>query len=138
MADVALLFGKLLFLALLYLFLFAAVRAGLGLVAGGSDAQGARMRVVVSRGPRELVGTRLNLTAPLTVGRSPEADIVIGDGFVSTMHARISPARGGALVEDLGSTNGTTLNGEPLDRPAAASPGDIIGIGQVELTVERA
>lgn len=138
MADVTLLFGKILFIGLLYLFLFAAVRAGLGLVATGSPPRAGRMRVVVSRGPEELVGAKLPLTAPLTVGRSPDADIVIADTFVSTMHARISPARAGALVEDLGSTNGTSLNGRALDGSGAAGPGDVIGIGQVEITLERA
>lgn len=138
MADLILLFGKILLLGLLYLFLFAAVRAGIGLVSTGVPARDATLRVRVTRGPRELLGMKLPLTAVLTVGRSPEADIVVADEFASSMHTRLTPARGGVLVEDLGSTNGTLLNGQPLIGPETAGPGDVVGVGTVELTLELA
>lgn len=137
MVDIVLLVGKILFLGLLYLFLFAAVRAGIGLVRTGAPVRGSRYVVVVTQGPPELAGTRLPLGAVLTVGRSPKADIVIGNEFVSTMHARISPTREGARIEDLGSTNGVLLNGVRITRPTDAGPGDVIAIGQVQLMVEK-
>ena len=137
MVDIVLLVGKILFLALLYLFLLAAVRAGIGLVRSGAPVRDSRFIVAVTHGPAELAGTRLPLSAPVNIGRSPKADIVIGDSFVSTMHARISPTRDGARVEDLGSTNGTLLNGRRLTSPENAGDGDIITIGQVQLMLEK-
>ncbi|TLM66686.1 MAG: FHA domain-containing protein [Actinobacteria bacterium] len=138
MPEIILLFGRVLLLGLLYLFLFAVVRTGIGLVSGGTPrrAQGG-YAVAIVRGPQTLEGMRIPLTGPLVVGRAPDADIVISDAFVSTRHARISPGRGGVIVEDLGSTNGTVLNGVPVTAPAAASPGDIVSVGPVDLKVEE-
>ncbi|MBE0477182.1 MAG: FHA domain-containing protein [Coriobacteriia bacterium] len=140
MVDIILLFGKLVFLALMYLFLFAAVRAGLGLV-GGPSAAPARvggLALAVTRGPAELRGVKVPLKGPVVVGRSPEADIVIADDFVSSKHARVVLAGGGgAVLEDLGSTNGTLLNGRRVTRSVPLKPGDLIGLGTVELRLER-
>ncbi|MBA4370722.1 MAG: FHA domain-containing protein [Coriobacteriaceae bacterium] len=138
MVDVALLFGRIVFLVALYLFLFAAVRTGVGLVRAGAPAGTAALVLAVTRGPRELAGTRVPLDGPVVIGRGPDADVRIGDEFVSARHALVAPVRGGALVEDLGSTNGTLLNGRPVTGQTAASAGDVIGLGPVELTLERA
>ncbi len=139
MVDVALLAGRLLLLALLYLFLLAAVRAGIGLIAGQAPAKSDRGLVLaVSRGPAELLGTRVPLRGPVIIGRSPGADIVIADEFVSARHARVAPAGNGAVVEDLGSTNGTLLNGAKVVAPTSAKSGDVIDIGDVRLKVEPA
>jgi pSer/pThr/pTyr-binding forkhead associated (FHA) protein len=73
----------------------------------------------------------------VVIGRSPSADIVIGDDFVSARHARVSPAGNDAIVEDLGSTNGTLLNGLPLSVPTTLRPGDTIDIGKLRLKVDR-
>lgn len=138
MVDVALLFGRIVFLVLLYLFLFAAIRAGVGLVRAAVPAGAASLVLAVTRGPRVLAGTRVPLDGPLVIGRGPDADVRIGDEFVSARHALVAPTRDGALVEDLGSTNGTLLNGRPLSGQAALSAGDVIGLGPVEFTLERA
>lgn len=136
MIDLALLAGRLLLLALLYLFLLSAIRTGIGLVSG----QGARkakgvFTLTVTSGPRELRGVSLPLTGPVVIGRSPGADIVIGDEFVSARHARITPAGGEVVLEDLGSTNGTLLNGSAVKRPQSLRPGDVIDVGDVRLSV---
>jgi len=135
--DVALLAGRLLLLALLYLFLIAAVRAGIGLVSGQRKAGIGAFTISVAKGPRELSGVRVPVNGPVVIGRSPGADIVIGDDFVSGRHARIIPSGTEAILEDLGSTNGTILNGQPVVRPTSLRPGDTIDIGAVRLRVDR-
>jgi len=136
--DVALLFGRILLLALLYLFLFAAVRAGLGLVRAGSPSQasGPLMLVVVS-GPPELVGVRVPLDARVRIGRSPGLELTVADDFVSSTHAQILPSAGGPLLEDLGSTNGTMLGGRRVTGTMALAAGDEIEIGPTRLKVSR-
>jgi hypothetical protein len=66
---------------------------------------------------------------PWTVGRSQECDIVVPDPNVSRKHARLSRADNGFVVEDLGSTNGTLLDGAPIDRERIES-GDELTFGQ--------
>lgn len=140
MVDIVLLVGKLVLLALLYLFLFAAVRAGLGYVrAAGPAAAGARLALVVDKGPRELKGVSVPISGPVVIGRSPGADIVIADDFISSNHARVTPAPDGtAVIEDLESTNGTIVNGSAISRPAALASGDTVDLGAVRLKVVRA
>jgi predicted component of type VI protein secretion system len=66
---------------------------------------------------------------PWTIGRSQENDIVVSDPNVSRRHARLSRADNGFVVEDLGSTNGTLLDGAPIDRERIES-GDELTFGQ--------
>jgi Protein of unknown function (DUF3662)/FHA domain len=66
---------------------------------------------------------------PWGVGRSQENDIVINDPNVSRRHARISRSDNGFVVEDLGSTNGTLLDGAPIDREMIEG-GDELTFGQ--------
>lgn len=137
MIDLALLAGRLLLLALLYLFLFAAVRTGIGLVSGQRSKGSGVWQLRVARGPSELKGIAVPLTGPVVIGRSPGADIVIGDDFVSGRHARVFQRGNEVVIEDLGSTNGTILNGERLRVPMSLRPGDTIDIGAVRLEVDR-
>ena len=137
MIDVVLLAGRLLLLALLYLFLFAAIRAGIGLVAGQRIKGRGAWNLTIVQGPRELMNVTVPVTGPVVIGRSPGADIVIGEDFVSGRHARVMPSGDGALIEDLGSTNGTLLNGRKLVGTRALQPGDMIDIGVVRLKAGR-
>ncbi|MDZ4064951.1 MAG: FHA domain-containing protein [Coriobacteriia bacterium] len=138
MVDIVLLFGKILFLALLYLFLLAAVRSGIGMVrTSGSKKQPKGLGLTVVRGPKEISGITLPLTGPIVVGRSPDADLVIADDFISAIHLRVIPSADGATVEDLGSTNGTLVNGQPATRPLGVSVGDLIEIGTNQLKIVR-
>ncbi len=138
MIDVTLLFGKLLFLVLLYFFLFAAVRSGLGAMAAASPKkQAGPLALVVAAGPPELVGVRVPLTERVTIGRSPECDVAIADDFVSSDHAAVEPSPRGPLLEDLESTNGTTVNGKVVGYPVPLRDGDLVEIGRVKLRVER-
>ncbi len=138
MVDVALLAGRVLLLALLYLFLFASVRAGLGIIRGGRQTQPEPPLVlVVVSGPPELTGVRIPLDARVRIGRSPDLELVIADDFVSTAHAQITPAPGGPVIEDLGSTNGTIVGGRSIKRAVTLVAGDEVDIGPVKMKVSR-
>jgi serine/threonine protein kinase len=72
------------------------------------------------------------------VGRDQGNDIVIDDPEVSRRHAGISRGPSGYSIEDVGSTNGTFVNGVRITSPRALRDGDIIGLGQVVLAFEEA
>ena len=65
------------------------------------------------------------------IGRGPECDIIIPDRQVSRAHARLRRVEGGFEVEDLGSKNGTHLNGAPLERTQRLQDGDLIQVALV-------
>ena len=67
------------------------------------------------------------------LGRGLDASARIGSATVSRRHARIVLAAGGATIEDLGSKNGTYLNGRRLGGPATVVNGDAISLGSVRL-----
>jgi pSer/pThr/pTyr-binding forkhead associated (FHA) protein len=78
---------------------------------------------------------------PVTVGRASGNRISIDHASVSKFHATVSMAQDGRLfVADLGSTNGTFVNGEkePVSGAHAVEPGDTIVFGEIPFTVERA
>jgi hypothetical protein len=71
------------------------------------------------------------------IGRDINNDVVINDSEVSRRHARLTRQAEGYLLEDLGSTNGTFVNGERLTRPYPLRPGETIMLGEnVSLTYE--
>lgn len=136
MIDVVLLIGRLLFVALLYLFLFAIMRTGIGLVRGQRKKERI-WNLSIEKGPKELRGVSIAVHGPIIVGRSPSADIVIGAGYVSARHARFSLMGQNLFVEDLGSTNGTTVNGQSILDPVALNDDDIVTVGDVVIRVRR-
>jgi pSer/pThr/pTyr-binding forkhead associated (FHA) protein len=71
-----------------------------------------------------------------TVGRAARADFVVDAALVSRLHCRLTAGATELEVIDLESTNGTYVNGERTDR-AKLKTGDRLGVGRVELTVER-
>jgi pSer/pThr/pTyr-binding forkhead associated (FHA) protein len=74
---------------------------------------------------------------PVTAGRAETNDIALeGDEFASTRHARFEARRDGVWVEDLGSTNGTYVNGVKLSRSRRLAPGDIVRVGETDLRYE--
>jgi len=134
--EIVLFAGKLLLLALLYLFLLAAFRTGVGMVSGKGRRGSGGLVLAIAEGPKELRGTRLPITGPIVIGRSPGADIVIADDFVSARHARVTPAPGGAVLEDLGSTNGTLLDGKQVSGMVPLAAGSVIELGAVKIAVK--
>ena len=134
MIDLVLLIARLLFVALLYLFLFAIMRTGIGMVKGSRKKERG-WTVSVERGPKELRGVSIAVHGPVIVGRSPGADIVIGAGYVSGRHARFQLMGQNLFVEDLGSKNGTAVNGRPVHDPVALRNKDLVTIGDVDIRV---
>ncbi|MBQ3106775.1 MAG: FHA domain-containing protein [Eggerthellaceae bacterium] len=137
MIDYVLLFARLLFVALLYLFLFAIMKTGIGLVRG-QRTKDRSWSLAVERGPKELRGVSIAVNGPVIVGRSPGADIVIAAGYVSARHARFTLMGQNLFVEDLGSTNGTAVNGEPVHEPLALKNNDVVNVGDVAIRVRFA
>jgi len=74
-------------------------------------------------------GRRVAVVSPLTVGRAADADLVLADELVSRRHARVSQRGAGAVVEDLGSRNGTFVNGNQIHGPTRLVPGDQLQVG---------
>lgn len=82
-------------------------------------------------------GERITLSADISViGRLSECAITISDGNVSRRHAQIQRMGSGFAVSDLGSTNGTLLNGERLTTERRLTDGDIIAVGPIQLRFE--
>ena len=71
-----------------------------------------------------------------TLGRSRQCDIVLADANVSREHAEIRPRGGSWVLQDLGSTNGTTLNRRLIEGPEVVRPGDEIELGTSRLVFE--
>ena len=134
MIDVILLVLRIVFVVLLYLFLFAIMKTGIGLVRGQRKKE-RTWKLSVERGPKELRGVNIVVRGPVIVGRSPGADIVIGAGYVSARHARFSLMGQNLFVEDLGSTNGTYVNDERISDPMSLKNNDIVRVGDVEIRV---
>jgi pSer/pThr/pTyr-binding forkhead associated (FHA) protein len=84
-------------------------------------------------------GRMVALGGALVVGRGRDADLVLADELVSRHHARVSPHGSVAVVEDLGSRNGTFVNGEAIHGPTRLAPGDQLqlGVTLVELRSAR-
>ncbi|HEU5082834.1 MAG TPA: FHA domain-containing protein [Acidimicrobiales bacterium] len=76
-------------------------------------------------------------TLPIEVGRSPEADLVLPDDTVSRRHAVLRGDRSAIEVEDLGSSNGTSINGNPMVGALTLLDGDLVTFGSATLLVKR-
>jgi pSer/pThr/pTyr-binding forkhead associated (FHA) protein len=95
-------------------------------------------RLVVLESPALGVGDEIDLDShPITLGRGVTNDVPLpGDEYASTRHARIEPRRDGIWVEDIGSTNGTFVNGIRLTRERRLAAGDIVRVGETDLRFE--
>jgi hypothetical protein len=142
---------KLAFLILLYLFIWRIVRSAArdlrlpqesmilapsqvaGLVAPQASRELGHLVVVSS--PVLTEGDTITLDAhPLTIGRAANNDVPIpADEYASGRHARVEPRRDGVWVSDIGSTNGTFVNGIRLTRERRLAPGDVLRVGETDL-----
>lgn len=92
--------------------------------------------LVVTEG--SLRGTSMPLhEGGLLVGRNPECTLVLTDDYASGRHLRIYPGSDAWYADDLGSTNGTIVNGQKIDEAARLDPGSQIRIGQTVLELRR-
>ena len=90
------------------------------------------MKLVFRSGPRS--DEEIEIDRDLVLGRE-DADIEIEDSAVSRRHALLRPVEGTLEIEDLGSTNGTYVNGMKIDSPTTLQPGDFVNIGQSTLEI---
>ena len=152
--EEALLLLKIAFLVLLYLFIWRIVRSASrdlrlpqeSMVLAPHQARqllGTRPattgRLVVLQSPALDQGTERFLeSAALTIGRGAQNDVPLDqDDFASAKHARFEPRRDGVWVEDIGSTNGTYVNGRRLAKPHRLRRGDVVRIGQTDLRYDK-
>ena len=93
--------------------------------------------LVIRQGPQ--AGMRFPLTGnQIIIGREEGIGISLQDPESSRRHARLSWQGGNFVVEDMGSTNGTFVNGVQITSPQILSPGDSIGVGQTALVFQMA
>jgi len=152
--DETLLILKLAFLVLLYGFIVLVVRSATkdiggapqeSIILGASEAAALRARIPVRSarfrvvdGPGLQSGSLVEVAEPTVAGRGPESSLQLdGDDFASSRHALIAPRADGVWVEDLGSTNGTFVNGARVTSERLLHPGDVLRLGQTELRLER-
>jgi hypothetical protein len=148
---------KFAFLILLFLFVAWVVRSSLRdlkagapadadfdplLAAGGDNApidlrRGVHPRLVVVAAHGYEPGGSFDLTGGLLLGRDRPAEVIVEDPFASARHARVAPRGPYNFLEDLGSTNGTYLNGARVDAAERLAPGDRITIGDTEFRYEE-
>lgn len=100
------------------------------------ELDGFEPRLVVERGAGLKTGKAYDLGSDATLGRG-DVEIRLDDPFASSRHARISRQGPVVVIEDLGSTNGTYLNDEPLTGPQPLHPGDRIRIGDCEFSYRQ-
>ncbi len=127
---------KFIFIAFIYLFVWQVARAvGTHL---GSGRPGRRARtstqLVVVRSDTQ-AGMDIEVHDAVVLGRSKEADIVLDDPYASEFHMRLVRQDGRIMLHDLGSTNGTYVNGRRVTSPIALSKGDSVQVGKTIMEV---
>jgi pSer/pThr/pTyr-binding forkhead associated (FHA) protein len=148
---------KIAFLVLLYVFIWRIVRtaardlrapaqdsmilrpAAVGGLGATPSAPPRASRLVVQRSPVLEAGDEFPVdSAPLTIGRGSQNVIAIdGDEFASARHVRVEPRGDGVWVHDLGSTNGTYVNGTRIEAAHRLRPGDVLRVGETDLRYEE-
>ena len=152
--DEALLALKIGFIVLLYLFIWRIVRSAsrdlrtgpaqesVIIAPGEAAASGSHRRSArsssCSRARRSTRARRCRSTrCPVAIGRGGQNEIPLeGDEFASAQHARFESKRDGLWVEDIGSTNGTFVNGARVTTPRRLAKGDVVRVGQTDFRVE--
>jgi len=159
MSEIALTAIKVLFLALLWLFILSVVSVI------RSDLFGKTVAAPDQSGPKELAapappakqsrktrgeprivtitqGLQAGMSAELAaglvlIGRGAECQLILDDDYVSTRHARIVSGENGVYIEDLGSTNGSYVNGQRITAPTSLTLADTVRIGKTVMKLER-
>ncbi len=132
---------RLLFLGLIYLFLFRVVRAllrDLRAAAREPTQRPGRLVVLASPSGEPPAGQAFGLEVITALGRDVNNAIVIEDPFASADHAVLTYRGRSWYIEDLGSTNGSYVNGRRFEGVAPMGFGDELQIGQVRMRLERA
>jgi pSer/pThr/pTyr-binding forkhead associated (FHA) protein len=141
---------KIVFLALLYFFIYRAMRSVVVDLRPATRAQAGRSQPAIKpkgggKAPRSVAviderGSKvetIRLNGTLQVGRADACQVQVPDTYASAFHARIFSRDGGWFLEDLGSTNGTYLNQRRITSPAELRAGDKVRIGKTTLEFKR-
>jgi FHA domain len=140
---------QLAFIAVLYLFLLWVARSSLKDLRRGSardvavaselraDRGGGPPLIVVEGGGGLRAGAVFAVNGSMTIGRSPQTDVQIDDRFASARHARVIEREGVYYLEDMGSTNGTYLNGRRVSAVELLRPEDRFRIGDTEFRYQQ-
>lgn len=159
MSEIAVTIIKVLYLALLWLFILSVVsviRSDLfGRTVPARDSaepqpledpapppkrsrkhRGRPHRLVIAQGPQTGLSADLGPGVIILIGRGSDCQLLLDDDYVSTRHARVVDSEQGLYVEDLGSTNGTYVNGQRITAPTFFSMQDTLRIGKTILRLE--
>lgn len=135
MPDLIIQFLRIIFLGLIYLFVWQIARAigsHLGISVRRNRKEGTRILFVRSESS---AGQELEITNVTVLGRSEESDVVLDDPYASEFHMRLVAQDNGIMLHDLGSTNGTYVNGRRVIAPTQLRRGDTIQVGKTVMEV---
>jgi pSer/pThr/pTyr-binding forkhead associated (FHA) protein len=127
---------------LLYFFLWQVLRVVTRDLRGGGRAAAStspygQLIITVSGQSGLPVGKAFPLSATNTIGRSLDSDIALNDNFMSSEHALLEFRGDEWFLEDIGSTNGTFVNGFEVRDATPVNYGDVVRVGRVELTLSK-
>lgn len=136
MPDLLLTILRLIFLALIFLFVWQVARSLAAHLALGPSERTAKKgtRLVIVRSERQS-GTDFVVNDVTVVGRGAEADFQLDDPYASEVHLRLQAHDGRLVLHDLGSTNGTYVNGKRVAAPLDLKRGDSIQVGKTVFEV---
>ncbi|MEX1038563.1 MAG: FHA domain-containing protein [Acidimicrobiia bacterium] len=136
MPDVILTLLRIIFLGLVYLFVWQVARAigsHLGISLKRERREGRRLLMVRSDTQQ---GLEVEVTDATVLGRSEEADVLLDDPYASEFHMRLIAQENGLVLHDLGSTNGTYVNGRRVTAPTTLRRGDSVQVGKTVMEVK--
>lgn len=135
MPDVILALLRIIFLGLVYLFVWQVARAigsHLGISVRRRRKEGSRVLFVRSESQQ---GDEFEVGDVVVMGRSQETDVVLDDPYASDFHLRLVSQESGMMLHDLGSTNGTYVNGRRVSAPTELKQGDTIQVGKTVMEI---
>jgi pSer/pThr/pTyr-binding forkhead associated (FHA) protein len=135
MPDVILALLRIIFLGLVYLFVWQVARAigsHLGISVRRKRKEGSRVLFVRSESQQ---GQEFEVSDVVVMGRSDETDVLIDDPYASEFHLRLVSQENGMMLHDLGSTNGTYVNGRRVSAPTELKRGDTIQVGKTVMEI---
>jgi hypothetical protein len=133
--DIILALLRIIFLGLVYLFVWQVARAigsHSGISVRRKRKEGSRVLFVRSESQQ---GQEFDVKDVVVMGRSEETDVVLDDPYASEFHLRLVAQESGMMLHDLGSTNGTYVNGRRVSAPTELKRGDTIQVGKTVMEI---